>query len=182
MAQIALVRGDIVVQVPMPVVQGHTLAECYHPDVVALCVSVPEDVQAGWVRGPKGTFAAPVAAPPSIAQLVAYAAARRFTAETGGVIVSGVSVSTDRDSQSMVANAYAGMAASGAASVRFKADSGWIELTFDQLKAVALAVFAHVQACFSAEDAADAAINANPPTITTFAQIDAAFAELAAKA
>lgn len=115
---------------------------------------------------------------PTPADLVAYAAARRFAAETGGVVVNGVTVATDRDSQSMVANAYAGMQAGGVASVKFKAASGWIELTADQMKAVALAVFAHVQACFSAEDGCDAGIHASPPTITTFAEIDAAFASL----
>lgn len=182
MTQYALVRDGIVATVPMPVADGHALEECYHPDVVKACVQVPDAVQVGWVRGADGTFAAPVIAPPSIARLVTYAAERRYAVETGGVTVNGVSVATDRDSQSMVANAYAGMQASGATSVRFKAASGWIELSLDQLKAVALAVFDHVQACFTAEDAVDAAVNASPPTITTYAQVDAAFAGLAPKA
>ncbi|MBP2494927.1 hypothetical protein ABID82_007288 [Methylobacterium sp. PvP062] len=120
-----------------------------------------------------------LAAAPSAADLVAYAAARRFAVETGGVVVNGVTVATDRDSQSMVANAYAGMQAGAVASVKFKAASGWIELTADQMKAVALAVFAHVQACFAAEDGCDAGINASPPTITTLAEVNAAFAGLA---
>ncbi len=66
--------------------------------------------------------------------------------------------------------------------MKFKAASGWIELTAEQIKAVALAVFAHVQACFAAEDAADAGINAAPPTITTLAEVDAAFAGVATAA
>jgi len=148
-------------------------------------VSAVAGIAVGWTRASdgKGGFTiaappAPVVAPPSVSDLVAYAAARRYTVETGGVSLNGVTIATDRDSQSMVANAYAGMQASGAASVKFKAASGWIELSADQLKALALAVFAHVQACFAAEDAADAGINAVPPTIATFAQVDAAFAGL----
>ncbi|MGU3475628.1 DUF4376 domain-containing protein [Methylobacterium sp. D48H] len=108
------------------------------------------------------------------ADLVAYAATKRYAVETGGIVVGGAKVATDRDSQGMIGNAFAYVTASGAASVRFKAASGWIALSADQVKALALAVGAHVQAAFAAEDDLDAAINANPPTVTTFAQIDAA--------
>jgi len=148
------------------------LAASFHPAGAA---------KLGWTWD-GGAFAAPVLPVATAADLVAYAAARRYAVETGGVDVKGVRVATDRDSQSMVANAFAGMQASGVASVKFKATSGWIDLSADQLKAVALAVFAHVQACFVAEDACDAGIHAGPPTITTFADIDAAFAGLAPSA
>ncbi|MGX9981990.1 DUF4376 domain-containing protein [Methylobacterium fujisawaense] len=154
-----------------------------HPAMAAAFVACPDPaVVEGWSLAldgdGKAVFSAPVVVPPTPAQLVAYAAAKRFAVETGGLEVNGLTVATDRDSQSMIANAFAGMQASGAASVKFKAASGWIELTAEQIKAVALAVFAHVQACFTAEDAADAAIHATPATITTFAAVDAAFAGL----
>ena len=110
----------------------------------------------------------------AVANLVAYAAAKRYAVETGGILVGGAKVATDRDSQAMIGNAFAYITASGAASVRFKASSGWITLSADQVKALALAVGAHVQAAFAAEDDLDAAINASPPTVTTTAQIDAA--------
>lgn len=156
--------------------------DVFHADVAAdmsdvTALSPRPDV--GWTTADGGkTFAPPVVPALTIADLVAYAAARRFAVEVGGVDVNGVRIATDRDSQSMVANAYAGMQASGATSVKFKAASGWIELTTDQLKAIALAVFAHAQACFAAEDGCDAGINASPPTITTYAEVDAAFASL----
>ncbi|MCJ2144277.1 DUF4376 domain-containing protein [Methylobacterium sp. E-066] len=120
-------------------------------------------------------------APPAI-DLSAYAAAKRFAVETGGVTVAGAAIATDRDSQAMIGNAYAYVycQASGAASVSYKSKAGFVTLTADQIKAVALAVSAHVQACFQAEDAVDAALAATPPTITTLAQVDAAFASLAA--
>ncbi len=79
-----------------------TLVACPDPAVVE-----------GWSYSDASkTFAAPVVAPPTIAQLVAYAAAKRFAVETGGLSVNGLTVATDRDSQSMIANAYAGMQAS----------------------------------------------------------------------
>lgn len=151
--------------------------ECFPTDLAAT-FHPAGGAKIGWTWD-SGAFAPPVAPAATPADLVTYAAARRYAVEIGGVDVSGVRVATDRDSQSMVANAFAGMQASGISSVKFKATSGWIDLTPDQLKAVALAVFAHVQACFTAEDACDAGINASPPTITTFAEIDAAFASLA---
>ncbi|MGX9980249.1 DUF4376 domain-containing protein [Methylobacterium fujisawaense] len=164
--------------------EGTDPAEAFHATVAATLVACPDSVVIeGWSYADASkTFAAPVVAPPTIAQLVAHAAAKRFAVETGGLSVNGLTVATDRDSQSMIANAYAGMQASGAASVKFKAASGWIELTAEQIKAVALEVFAHVQACFAAEDAADAGINAAPPTITTLAEVDAAFAGVATAA
>jgi len=110
--------------------------------------------------------------------LSAYAAAKRYAVETGGILVNGAPIATDRESQAMIGNAFAYVQAASAASVSYKTAAGFVSLTADQIKAVALAVGAHVQACFKAEDDADAGINASPPTITTFAQVDAAFAGL----
>lgn len=118
-------------------------------------------------------------APPAI-DLAAYAAAKRFAVETGGITVSGAPVATDRGSQAMIANALSYVQASGAASVSYKSPAGFVTLSADQIKAVALAVGAHVQACFVAEDAVDAGLHASPPTITALAQVDAAFAGLGA--
>jgi hypothetical protein len=114
---------------------------------------------------------AALAAGPTASELIAYAATRRWLAETGGITLNGAQIDTSRDSQAMIANAYAYVQTSGAASVTYKADSGWTTLTADQVKATALAVGAHVQACFVAENALDAEITAG--TVTSFAQIDA---------
>jgi hypothetical protein len=115
---------------------------------------------------------------PAASALLAYAAAKRLEVETGGITVNGAPIATDRGSQAMIGNAYAYVQASGAESVSYKATTGFVTLTADQFKAVALAVGAHVQACFAAEAEVDAGINASPATITTFAQIDAVFAAL----
>jgi hypothetical protein len=48
----------------------------------------------------------------------------------------------------------------GLTSVDFKAASGWVELTLDQLVAIAGAIAEHVQACFSRERALHEAVDA----------------------
>lgn len=106
------------------------------------------------------------------ARLVDYAADKRWRVETGGLTVGGTRVDTSRESQSMIANAHAYVAASGATSISYKADSGWVTMDAATVTAVALAIGAHVQAAFAAEEAADAAIAAG--TITSTAEIDAA--------
>jgi hypothetical protein len=127
----------------------------------------------GWALV-NGVLVAPVVTPPAPTQadLIAYSAAARFNHETGGISVGGTQIDTSRDSQNMIANANAYVQASGAASVSYKANSGWVTMDAPTVKAVALAVGAHVQACFALEQTIDAAITAG--TITTFAQIDGA--------
>lgn len=107
--------------------------------------------------------------------LQTYLAARRYLFETGGIVVAGAKVDTSRESQSMIANAYAYVQASGAASVTYKAVSGWVTLSADEIKALALAVGAHVQDAFMREALCLAEMNATPPTITTRAQVDEVF-------
>ncbi|MBP1178493.1 hypothetical protein [Methylobacterium sp. PvR107] len=60
--------------------------------------------------------------------------------------------------------------------IRFKATSGFVVLSLHQVKAVGSALFAHTQACFDAEDRADAGLAAKPPTVTTTDQVEAMFA------
>lgn len=159
-----------------------TLGRAQHPDGFGIghvydgsaltALEVSPDLPLGEDGLPEGYAAALAAQDQS--GLIAYAAAKRFAVETGGIVVGGATVATDRVSQAMIGNAFAYVQASGADSVRFKAASGWVTLSADQVKALALAVGAHVQAAFAAEDDLDAAINASPPTVTTTAQIDAA--------
>lgn len=111
----------------------------------------------------------PYAAPPI--DLYAYAAAKRWAVQSGGISVGGVSVDTGDASRSMIADAVAYVQAAGGASIAFKATSGWVTLTSGEVVAIGLAVGAHVQACFAAERAIAAAISAG--TVTTTAEIDA---------
>ncbi|MDQ2083092.1 DUF4376 domain-containing protein [Xanthobacteraceae bacterium Astr-EGSB] len=109
--------------------------------------------------------------------LVAYAAATRWRRETGGVTIAGVTVATDRESQAMLSGAHAYVQANpAAATIRWKSEDGFVALDAPQITALALAVGAHVQACFTAE--ADIAAGIESGTITTRAEIDAAFAAI----
>jgi hypothetical protein len=115
--------------------------------------------------------AALVPTSPTADDLRTHAAARRYAVETGGLVVGDATIDTSRSSQSMIAGAVGYMQASGAASVEFKAASGWTTLSADEILNIALAVAAHVQRCFAAERAVDEAIAAG--SVTTYAQIDA---------
>lgn len=108
--------------------------------------------------------------PATIPNLIAYAANKRYSLETGGMTINGVTVDTSRDSQTMINGAYIYMTTSGATTISYKANSGWITIDAATVKAIALAIGQHVQTCFNSEKAIDDAINAG--TITTFAEID----------
>ena len=150
-----------------------TLADLYHPDIVAELVQCDGTVQQGWTYS--GTvFAAP--SPAAQLDLKAYAAAARYAKETGGITVGNAQIATDRSSQAMIANTVAYMTQQGVAAVNYKTGVGFVSLSLAQITAIAKAVGAHVQACFDAEQAVDAGVSATPPTVITMAQIDAAFA------
>lgn len=108
--------------------------------------------------------------------LVAYAAEARWRREVDGVTVAGAAIATDRESQAMIAGAHAYVQANPAATIKWKAEGGFVTLDSTAVTAIALAVGAHVQACFAAEADVLAAIEAG--TITTPAEIDAAFAAI----
>ena len=108
------------------------------------------------------------------AGLVAYAADARWRKEIGGLDVGGTNVATDRGSQAMIAGADAYLQISPEATIRFKAAGGFVTLDAEAMRAVALAVGAHVQACFALEADVQAAIEAG--TITSTGEIDDAFA------
>lgn len=135
-------------------------------------------VEIGQLGDPAG-FNPPLSAiapPPTPTDLAKYAKRKRDETEAAGITLNGVALGSGPDDQTRVANAYAGMQTSGTETIRFKATAGFIELTLAQVKAVGNALFAHTQACFDAEEQADVGLNANPPTITTTAQIDQIFA------
>lgn len=83
-------------------------------------------------------------------ELRARAEARRWQVETGGIVVGGAAVRTDRESQAMITGAAAAVA-HGLTAIDWKAANGWVQLTGAQVTALAAAVAAHVQGCFSRE-------------------------------
>lgn len=110
------------------------------------------------------------------AAIIAYAADARWRRETGGIVVAGAAIATDRQSQAMISGAHAFVQANPAAIIRWKSPAGFVTLDAATVTAIALAVGAHVQACFAAEADVLAAIAAG--TVTTTAEIDAVFAAL----
>lgn len=138
-------------------------------DHQSILVALNEGKVVSLINGIPTISDAPVTAP-TIAKLKAYAAAKRYAIETGGVTIDGVTVDTSRESQTMITGATAYVAANPDATITFKAVSGWVDLTAAQVTAIGAAVGAHVQACFTAEAAVDTAIDAG--TITTTSEID----------
>jgi hypothetical protein len=164
-----VVEGTVVEIVTIS--DGLDISECYHADIAASFISCPSIVQQGYVYDGK-SFSAPVAPTVTTDDLTAYAAAKRFAVETGGIAVDGSHIATDRASQSLITGAYNYVKENPDATVNFKTPNGFVQLTASQMVVIANAVAAHVQACFAAEGTVDAAINAG--TITTTAEIDAA--------
>lgn len=92
------------------------------------------------------------------ADLVAAATAERWERETGGILIGGVQVGTGLDDQNRLSGVLSAIQLGGLESVDFKAQSGWVQLTAPELQGIALAISAHVQACFTAERAHHEAI------------------------
>ncbi len=135
----------------------------------AALVSSAED----WPETPESllTVVAGWSPEPAPVDLYAYAASKRYAIETGGIVINGMSITTDRASQSMITGAYSYVQANPTVTVKFKTAVGFVELTAEQMTAVANAVGAHVQASFAAEGEVTNRIVAG--TITAKAEIDA---------
>ncbi|MBB3381812.1 MULTISPECIES: DUF4376 domain-containing protein [unclassified Rhizobium] len=108
---------------------------------------------------------------PAPVDLYAYAASKRYAVETGGIVLNGMRVMTDRASQSLITGAYNYVQANPDVLVKFKTSAGFIELTAAQMTTIANAVGAHVQAAFAAES--DVNVQIIDGMITTKAGVDA---------
>ena len=76
---------------------------------------------------------------------------RRYQAETGGVTVEGVQINTDRDSQSLLTGAAFAASIDPDYRIKWKAETGFVDLTGEQVMGIASQVRAFVQACFNRE-------------------------------
>ncbi|TVR11857.1 MAG: DUF4376 domain-containing protein [Salinarimonadaceae bacterium] len=110
--------------------------------------------------------------------LDAYAARRRWEIETGGLVVGGAAIRTDRESQALINGALSLVQTDPTATIEFKGAAGWSTLDAAQMTAIALAVGRHVQKAFSAERTISEAIASQE--ITTVEEIDDTFAALMA--
>lgn len=126
----------------------------------------------GWSYS-DGTFTPPEV--PAV-DLSDYAGRIRFEKETGGVVIGGMAIATDRASQNMLTGAVLRAQMDSNVTVKWKTVTGFVELSAAQIVAIGTAVGNHVEACFAKE--ADVAAGIAIGTITTTGQIDAAFAEV----
>lgn len=113
---------------------------------------------------------------PGVEQLTVYAVAARNTAIAGGILFDGAPIPTDEKGRGFVAGAYAAAQASPELTKNWQISNDpitFVEFTNAQLLALGLAVDAMVQECF------DVLCDLAPQLgdeVTTYAQIDAAFA------
>jgi hypothetical protein len=76
---------------------------------------------------------------------------KRWRAETGGITIGGVEITTDRESQALLMGAVLAAQNNPEYAVNWKAKNGWFELDAATLIAIGNAVGSHVQACFDRE-------------------------------
>jgi hypothetical protein len=126
------------------------------------------------LQGGGHPIAAYVEPVPDAAALHAYAAVARWRKETRGISVGGLNVATDDRSKALIQGAYLQAQRDPTFTAQWKTASGaFVTIGAAQIEAVALAVAAHIQACFAREAEVSEAIDGH--LIDTFAQIDAAF-------
>jgi hypothetical protein len=125
-----------------------------------------------------GVTVEPYAAP--AVDLTSYARSKRWEIENGGITVAGIPVATDDRSKLMITGGrVAAEADPNWMTVWDGADGESYPIDAAAMIAISAAVQAHVNACFVAFATVKAGIAAEPPTVTTTAQIDAAFAAIA---
>lgn len=112
-------------------------------------------------------------------ELLDYAAAARWTKETSGIVVAGISVATDDRSKQMLMGARIAADQDPDFTTPWVAADGSIHpLTAGQVIAVSNAVLQHVAACFA--KFAEVAQLIGAGTITAREGVDAKFAEIGA--
>lgn len=77
---------------------------------------------------------------------------RRWAVETGGIVLpSGARIATEKADQDRITSVIVNAQLANIELVDFKAADGWITLSIDELRSIAVAVARHVQASFTTE-------------------------------
>ncbi|MDY0882319.1 DUF4376 domain-containing protein [Dongia soli] len=144
------------------------------PDAVQL---TPEQaaVPLGLLRLVGGEVIVVEPAPPgkeAVADLLSYAATKRWQIETGGTEVGGLRIATDDRSKALIDGAKTFLDEHPAEAVDFKAESGWVTVDLPTIQVIFDALGAHIQKCFAAEKAVGLRIQSGE--LTTFEAVDAA--------
>lgn len=82
------------------------------------------------------------------ASIQAHLAAYRWQKETGGITINGITVQTDAISRANLLGAK-----ELGIGIKWKTPSGFVDLTAQQVEAIAIAVGTHIQKCYAAEAA-----------------------------
>lgn len=95
-------------------------------------------------------------------QAYAALAALRWQHETGGLhLADGTRIATTRESQAQIASVLQSLNAGLIdGPIDWKTETGWIQLSAAQISSVAASVARHVKACFAAERAVMAELDA----------------------
>lgn len=94
------------------------------------------------------------------AEMLIALADKRWQVETGGVTLGGLTIPTDRDTQSIVDRAVKGFADGDITGlVDFKTAAGFVQIDEATMRAIKAAGAQHIQACFTREKNLTAAIN-----------------------
>ena len=88
---------------------------------------------------------------PTAADCRAAVAAERYKHETAGIMAGGMSIDTDDRSKLLINGAALEAMIDPAYVMNWKTPNGFVQLSAEQVIAVARAVRAHVQACFDRE-------------------------------
>lgn len=172
--KLARIANRTIAEFPLPAANC-SLEESFHPDFIASLVEVPNGAQIGWIEE-NGVFAAPPAQAPAKSNLVTYAAHLRWRREQSGAIWNGWPIHTDDRSQGK----YLSEIQAIALNVRVDgdpwkfADGEFRPVSNSDFPQLAIAAREHVRTMFGIESMVLAEIEAG--TITTTAEIDAAFA------
>lgn len=78
-----------------------------------------------------------------------YITEKRYEKEIGGLEVNGLTIKTDRESQSMIIGAT--VLIGDGETLKWKTEAGFVDLSGAQIKAIATLVRNHIQACFNRE-------------------------------
>lgn len=78
-------------------------------------------------------------------------AGRRYQAESAGILINGMAVATDRDSQALITGAALAASLDDTYTCNWKTGEGFVLLDAKTLLVIAKTVRAHVQACFDRE-------------------------------
>lgn len=154
--------------------------------LVVLAVHADGDALAPSIYG-EGVVVLPYAGPRGVADLIgqpapeidlmAYAEAKRYAVENGGVAIDGVLFKTDDRAKTLLLGARAAAQSDPSYTTTwYAADGSEHEVAAADIIAISNAVLAHVNRVFGAFKAVKTALLASPPTITTLSQVDAAFA------